>query len=167
MTEQARDEMVAALRSGLDEVEALSSQIPDAAPQGGDWNARDILTHMAFWEARAQEIMRLVPQGQESEMLHPADQAEIDSWNERVRRENQTTSLGLALRYWTDLRRKTIKDLANFAPELLARNYRDRDYTVMEQLAGDTSEHDQEHLAQLRQLAGREDRQEESNGSHA
>lgn len=150
----SKEEMVAALRRGLDEIEALAPAIKDDGAQAKDWGARDILTHMAFWESRAQEIMRLVPEGQESQMLHPADAADIDSWNERVRRENRSTSWPMALRYWTDLRRRTIKQLEHFDADLLARNYRDRDSSVMEQLAGDTNEHDEEHLPQLRILAG-------------
>ncbi|MEX2237304.1 MAG: hypothetical protein WEB00_07205 [Dehalococcoidia bacterium] len=146
-----KQDFVAALRRGLEEVESLAPSIDRPEAPGNDWNARDILAHMAFWEGRAQEFLRLVPEGREGDLLNPADAAEVDAWNERVHRENRSTSWPMALRYWTDLRRKTIKQLEAVDEELLARPH--LHHSVKAQVAEDTSEHDEQHLPRLRELA--------------
>ncbi|MPZ22089.1 MAG: hypothetical protein GEU28_00755 [Dehalococcoidia bacterium] len=154
MSSASKEDAIAAMKHGLQEVERLATAVQGGDRPARESSARDILAHMAFWEARVLDVMRLVPEGREDELLHPEDEAEIDAWNERVQRENQGTSWGMALRYWSDLRRTTIKELAAMEPSVLSRGYRGRDFTVIEQIAADTYEHDEEHLPQLRALAG-------------
>jgi hypothetical protein len=146
LSREDKDRMLQEMRHGLAEVERLAADIRTPETKDHGWNARDILAHMAFWEQRAHQILNLASQNRDQEVPHPRDETENDEWNARVQRENQSTPWPMALRYWTDLRRKTIQQFEKAPLDLLTRNYRERDYSVMEQLAGDTSAHDQEHL---------------------
>jgi hypothetical protein len=142
------------MENGLNEVERLAPKIanPTAAGPGG-WNARDVLAHMAFWESEAQKNLRLLQEGNQSEIHRPANDREVDDWNERVFRQNQATPWPMALRYWSDLRRQNIKQLQKVDPATLAKTH-PKSRTYFEIIVVDTNEHDREHLPQLRQLAG-------------
>jgi DinB superfamily len=145
---------VTELVAGLNEVEKLAAKIANPATAGpGGWNARDVLAHMAFWESEAQKNLRLIQEGKQSEIHRPADDREVDDWNERVFRQNQATPWPMALRYWSDLRRQNIKQLQKVDPATLAMTH-SPSRTYFEIIVVDTNEHDREHLPQLRQLAG-------------
>lgn len=152
---EAVQKAIAEMENGLNEVENLAPKINNPTTAGpGGWNARDVLAHMAFWESEAQKNLRLIQEGKQSEILRPADDREIDDWNERVYRQNQGTAWPMALRYWSDLRRQNIKQLQKVDPATLAQTHNSKSRTYFEIIVVDTNEHDREHLPQLRQLAG-------------
>ena len=150
------EKVVEEMQSGLQEVESLAPLIgnPTSAGPGG-WNARDVLAHMAFWESEAQKNLRLIQEGHESEIHRPADDREVDDWNDRVFRQNQGTPWPRALRYWSDLRRQNIRQLQKVDPATLAQTHSPNGRTYFEIIVVDTNEHDREHLPQLRQLAAK------------
>ena len=155
-TTEAVQSAIAEMESGLREVESLASSIANPTTPGpGGWNARDVLAHMAFWESEAQKNLRLIQEGKQSEIHRPADDREVDDWNDRVFRQNQGTPWPMALRYWSDLRRQNIKQLQKVDPATLGQTHSPKGRTYFEIIVVDTNEHDREHLPQLRQLAAK------------
>src|SRR5438309_4032353 len=89
MSESTRQEALATLQQGNDALAALFAQLsPDqmvkaATIGGGDWSAKDLLGHIAFWEELAAQTLAEWRAGQRPSIENAFGQPATDAANAR------------------------------------------------------------------------------------
>jgi hypothetical protein len=101
MPQPTRDEALATLDEGQSALDALLARLSDdqltrpATIGGGDWSAKDLLGHVAFWEELALQALDAVRAGgsPDAEGIFGAGSAGVDAANARNQERTSAQSL--------------------------------------------------------------------------
>jgi hypothetical protein len=136
----------------LEMLEELSTE--DMLIQGvtGDWSVKDILVHLARWEAEMVRLLWQVNQGQQPTTAH-FNPAGVDDTNARWQAESKSRSLEQALEDFHGVRNQTIHRLESFSDGDLQDKARYKFLNgrpLWEWVAGDSFEHESEHAVEIK-----------------
>jgi uncharacterized protein (TIGR03083 family) len=155
MTDQITTADVAALiRATSTRLELLLAQLsveqinqPGAV---GVWSVKDVLAHLAFWERYCVRMLRAVARGETPEM--DADDATERS-NASVVAQYYQRPLSGVVADWQQAREDLLEQLERLADDDLHDPDRfpwSAGRTLLERIAGNSYEHEQEHIDQIR-----------------
>jgi len=122
----------------------------------GAWSVKDVLAHIAFWECYAVNIIRDALRG-ETPVLVAEDDTERN--NASVVAQYYQRSLSAVIADWQQAREDLIEQLEQLTDDDL--NDPDRfpwsdGRTLLDRIAGNSYDHEQEHIEQIRVWMGRE-----------
>lgn len=151
-----KKELVEALEDSHERIlEAIEGLSPEAMLEPGvvgEWSVKDVLAHLSRWEA---EVVKLLWQARQE--IPPTtllnEQIPDDEVNARWHAEDKARSLERILEDFHGVRNQTIRRLDYFTDKDLDDPKRYPwlgGQPLWEWVAGDTFEHDVEHLDQLR-----------------
>jgi len=145
-----RDELLTRMNAGRERlwsaIDGLDAEALALPGVNGEWAAKDVLAHMAFWEEHASQRLRLIAEGR-AEQIHYYGSGEIDDINAQVFAERRPWTVAEAEQALRLARRRLLEDLAALTDEQLGSS--PAGIPVLAWLAADTFEHDQEHLPQI------------------
>lgn len=117
----------------------------------GDWTLKDVIAHLARWEAELVKLLWQVRQG-----LHPTSilvgEMDYDSINARWQQEDKSRPLERILADFYGVRNQTLRRMGDFKDQDLVDPER---YPWLNgkplwlKIAGNSFAHDQEHLEQI------------------
>ena len=116
----------------------------------GSWSVKDVLAHIAFWERYMADIIRAAKSG-ETPQLDVEDLTE--SRNASVVAQYYLTSLGAVLAAWHAAREELLDQIAGLSEADLNDPQRfswSEGRTLLDRIAGNSYEHEQEHIDQIR-----------------
>src|SRR5215813_12064038 len=103
---------------------ALVARIPAAAfrrPRTqGAWSIRDVLVHIAAWEAEGTRRLALIARGHGDRIVWYDTAAELDAFNARVVRAARRLGVGATLRRLAATRARLLRALRRLPPSALA-----------------------------------------------
>ncbi|MEW5871743.1 MAG: ClbS/DfsB family four-helix bundle protein [Chloroflexota bacterium] len=161
-----RDEILDALEDMREKfLEALEDLSDEALQEPGvfaDWSIKDILYHLSMWEAELVKLLWQAAQGQRPTTAHfsgsptPVDQINAD-WLEKGRER----PLELVWQDFEAVRKQTSRRVEAFSDEDLNDPQRYpwlQGRSLWEWVAGDSYEHEEEHLADIRAWRARREK---------
>ena len=140
-------EMVRAWEALASAVDSFSDAELERPGVVGNWSARDLLGHIAFWAQEGAKNLRLIAAGKSDEVRRPDSEAAVDEWNERERRQRQELSLAAVREEWLESFQQAMEAIAAFPSQKLEEDVKGQ--TALKLFAVDTYEHYREHLAHL------------------
>src|SRR5262245_27056790 len=103
---------------------ALVQRVPPAAllrPRTqADWSIRDVLAHIAAWEAEGARRLALIASGHGDRIVWYDTAAELDAFNARVVSAGRRHGLGPTIRRLATARRRLLAALRRLPPAALA-----------------------------------------------
>jgi len=151
-----KNELISALEDSherlLESIEGLSPEAMVEPGVVGEWSVKDVLAHLSRWEAEVVKLLWQARQGIAPTTLLN-EQVPDDEVNARWHEEDQARPLERILEDFYGVRDQTIRRLEFFTDKDLNDPKRYPwlgGQPLMEWVAGDTFEHDAEHLEQLR-----------------
>ena len=142
----------------LEAIEGLTTEQMLEPGVKDNWSVKDILAHLTRWEAELIKLLWQARQGMRPTSLLNQPHS-VDVVNSRWYEEDQTRSLERILEDFHGVRNQTIRRLEFFTDKDLndPKRYPWSDgQALWEWVAGNTFEHDEEHLEQLRAWRDRE-----------
>jgi hypothetical protein len=150
-----KQEIVETLES---EWEALQAAIADlteeqmtGAPVAGEWTLKDLLAHIAVWEARLVTALYKAERGVTPDLVESGPQ--VDQLNAQLYREQKDRPLERVLEDLHDVHLALLNRLEAFPEKALTdpRKYKwMRGEPLSRMVAGDSFEHYREHAADIR-----------------
>lgn len=147
-------QLAAQIQSTSTELELLILQLNVAQMNQsgavGVWSVKDVLAHIAFWERYMADIIRAAKSG-ETPQLDVEDLTE--SRNASVVAQYYLTSLGAVLAGWHAAREELLDQIAGLSEADLNDPQRfpwSEGRTLLDRIAGNSYEHEQEHIDQIR-----------------
>jgi uncharacterized protein (TIGR03083 family) len=116
----------------------------------GVWSVKDVLAHLAFWERYSVKMLRAIGRGETPEL--EADDATERS-NASVVAQYYQRPLSGVIADWQQAREDLIEQLEHLADEDLHDPDRfpwSGGRTLLERIAGNSYDHEQEHIDQIR-----------------
>jgi hypothetical protein len=151
-----RAELLQQLEEGrerfLDAIEGLSEAALQQPGVAGDWSVKDILAHLARWEAELVKLLWQAQHGEKPNTVH-FTQRDVDETNARWHRQSQSRPLDRVLDDFHGVRVQTtrrIESLPAGALENPAAYPWLAGKPLWEWIAGDSFEHEAEHEVQIR-----------------
>jgi len=92
----------------------------------GRWSVKDVLAHIAAWEAEGVHRLRLIAKGRGHRIHFYEDMREVDRFNARAVAAARPMSLAALLRRAADVRRRLVAELRRLPAHAL----RDRSHEV-------------------------------------
>ena len=116
----------------------------------GVWSVKDVLAHIGFWERAAVNILRAIGRGETPDLF--ADD-ETERNNASVVAQYYQRSLAAVISDWQQAREDLLEALEDLDDEDL--NDPDRfpwsaGRTLLDRIAGNSYDHEQEHIEQIR-----------------
>jgi hypothetical protein len=155
-----KQELIAAMKNSRQQFTAALEGIPEEAMLepglDGEWSVKDLLLHLTMWEAELIQMLWQVQQGTKPTTAH-FQRTEMDQLNQQWQQENRERALDMVWNDFRGVRSQTIRrveamsdaDLKNVEryPWLKGR-------ALWKWVAGDTFEHEAEHLKQIQEWKG-------------
>lgn len=150
-----RDELLQGLKDGrtelLEAIEGLTEAEATAPDPNGGWTLKDVLAHLAVWEAEVLKALGQVRMGKRPTINDVSD-AEVDRQNARWQKETAGRPFDKVLEDLYGARTQTLKVVAQLPDEAL--NDRDRyewlrGETLAAFIASETFEHARDHLHEI------------------
>lgn len=138
----------AAFHDALSEVDSELVTVPGVV---GDWSVRDLVVHVAAWDAHGSRALALAREGRGAEFAYSTD--DTDAENERILAEARSTSPADALRLEEHAFAELRRSVADLDPTLLTQRLGNGD-TVEEVIRYDGPDHYAEHTEHLRAWFG-------------
>lgn len=136
------EELLRWVDTGWRELEAALDGIRDwERPVHGDWRLRDVLAHMAAWEARAAQHLRAFL----GEGATPETFEDLDAFNARIVAERAGRSVPDLLRELKSAHQALVQAVSRLSTEQLSHN----DHWPVFVTAANTYGHYQEHAREL------------------
>ena len=148
------DELIVLIRATTTRMELLVAQLSVAEinQRGavGVWSVKDVLAHIAFWERYGATIVRDAMRGSTPDLV--ADD-ETERNNASVVAQYYQRSLAAVISDWQQAREDLIEAIEDLEDEDL--NDPDRfpwseGRSLLDQIAGNSFDHEQEHIEQIR-----------------
>jgi hypothetical protein len=139
----------------LEAIEGLDEQQMITPGVCGDWSIKDILVHLARWEAELVKLLWQVRQGQkpDSALLSALQGGESDDdINARWYKESRNRLLDQALEDFHAVRTQTMRRVESFLDKELTDPNRYKfleGHPLWEWVAGDSFEHEEAHLPDI------------------
>jgi hypothetical protein len=147
-------ELAALIRATSIQLELLIARLTVAqmnqAGAVGAWSVKDVLAHIAFWERYATGVVKAALGG-ETPQLDAEDSTE--SRNASVVAQYYLASMGAVIASWNEAREELLDQIEELSeadlndPERFAWN---EGRTLLERIASNSYEHEQEHIEQIR-----------------
>jgi uncharacterized damage-inducible protein DinB len=146
-----RDEVLTLMQTERERVwnaiAELSEEAMSHPARDGDWSVKDILAHLAFWEQDATQRLEFIAAGRSDKIRYYGSDEQIDETNADVYYRRRDWTLEQAMQALRRARERMLEALTAITDDQLAS--KPSGIPVLHWLAGDTYEHDQEHLLQL------------------
>jgi hypothetical protein len=156
-----KDEIFNALEESreqfLDLIDNLSEEQLLTPGVEGEWSLRDILVHLARWEAELVKLLWQVRQEQRPTTVHFSGQS-TDEINDRWQLESRGRPLERVLEDFHGVRAQTQRRLEEFSDRDLTDPTRYRwleGQPLWERVGGDSFEHERKHAAHVREWLSR------------
>ena len=150
-----KQEIVAALESEWEALQAAITGLTEAqmtkAPVVGDWTLKDLLAHIAAWEARLVTALFKAERGVTPDLVESGPQ--VDQLNAQLYREQKDRPLERVLEDMHDVHLALLNRLETFPEQALTdpRKYKWMGGEPLSRMvAGDSFEHYREHAADIR-----------------
>ena len=147
-------ELIALIRTTSTRMELLLAQLSVAEMNQpgavGVWSVKDVLAHIAFWERYAANIIRDALRGSMPALV--ADD-ETERNNASVVAQYYQRSLAAVIADWQQAREDLLEEIAELSEADLNDPTRfawSPGITLLEHIAGNSYEHEQEHIDQIR-----------------
>ncbi len=127
-------------------IEGLTAEQMVQPGVNGEWSVKDILAHMAFWEERCLNRLRLVVAGRLDQIQY-INPDEVDGINYRAWQERREWTLDRVVTRLKAVREELVAALAVLTDEQLTAS--PTQIPVWQMIAVDTFEHDEEHISQI------------------
>jgi uncharacterized protein (TIGR03083 family) len=117
----------------------------------GVWSVKDVLAHIAFWERYVVGILRAVAGGEAPEL---AADDETERRNASVVAQYYQRPLSTVIAEWQRAREDLLEELENISDQDLNDPERfgwNNGRTLLDRIAGNSYDHEQEHIDQIRQ----------------
>jgi hypothetical protein len=147
-------ELAALIRATSTQLELLIARLTVAqmnqAGAVGAWSVKDVLAHIAFWERYGTGVVKAALRG-ETPQLDAEDSTE--SRNASVVAQYYLASMGAVIASWNEAREELLDQIEELSeadlndPERFAWN---EGRTLLERIASNSYEHEQEHIEQIR-----------------
>lgn len=143
--EQSREQL-------LDSIEGLTPEEMQQPGVAGEWSIKDLLAHLARWEAELVRLLWQAGSGQEPSAIHFSG-VSVDETNARWFQESRARPLAQVLEDFHGVRNQTVRRVEAFSERDLSDGQR---YAWLEGrplwqwIAGDSFEHEAEHEQQVR-----------------
>jgi hypothetical protein len=151
-----KNELLKALITTREEFRQAVDGLPDEALLepgiNGDWTIKDLMAHIMLWESELVKLLWEVQEGRKPSTIHFQKQ-NTDQTNARWYQENKSRPLDVVLEDFEGVRRQTIRRLEGFQNRDLTDPKRFpwlKDEPLWQWIAGDTFDHEAEHIAQIR-----------------
>ena len=147
-------ELTRLIRSTSSELELLLSRLTVAEMNQpgavGVWSVKDALAHIAFWERYAVGFINAARRGETPE---PDAEDSTESRNASVVAQYYLAPIGAVLASWNEAREDLLEQIAGLSEADL--NDPDRfpwseGRSLLDRVAGNSYQHEQEHIAQIR-----------------
>jgi hypothetical protein len=135
----------------LDAIEGLSDEDLEKPGVMDDWSIKDLLAHLTMWEAELIKLLWQAKQGQKPSSIHFSHIA-VDELNARWKSEMQDRSLERVMADFQSVRNQTIRRVEAFSDKDLNDEKRYNwlgGRPLWEWIAGNSFEHEAEHLEQI------------------
>jgi hypothetical protein len=136
----------------LDAIDGLSAEEMQEPGMDGDWSVKDLLAHLARWEAELVKLLWQAQQGQKPSSIHFSP-VPVDEINARWQKEYRSRPLERVLEDFHGVRNQTVRRVEDLPEEAFeAPHY----YSWLDQaplwkwISDDSFEHEAEHAAQIR-----------------
>jgi hypothetical protein len=139
-------------RKFLLSIEGLSDEEMKLPGVNGEWSVKDLLVHLTRWEAELVKLLWQVGQGRKPTTLHFSLES-VDEVNLRWFLESRARPLDLVLKDFHAVRKQTIRRVSELPDAALTdpKHYPWLDdQALWEWIAGDSIEHEAEHVEELR-----------------
>jgi uncharacterized protein (TIGR03083 family) len=152
-------ELAGLIRETSTQMELLLAQLSVAEMNQpgavGVWSVKDVLAHLAFWERYAVNTLRAVARGETPELS--ADD-ETERRNASVVAQYYQRPLSAVIADWQQAREELLDAIEDLDDEDL--NDPDRfpwsaGQSLLDRLAGNSYDHEQEHIEQIREWMGK------------
>jgi hypothetical protein len=151
-----KSELLDALESSrerlLELIDDLQADSYDEPGVNGAWSLKDILSHLARWEAELVKLLWQISQGQAPTSAHFSG-ISTDSLNEKWYGEMRSRPLQMILEDYHNVRNQTMHRIEAFSDQELndPKRYRWlRGKPLWVWVAADSYEHENEHLLQIK-----------------
>jgi uncharacterized protein (TIGR03083 family) len=152
---KTRDEVLRLVREGRERLEAALARLPADRLErpgvaGGDWSARDLMAHVAYWEARMLDRLGV-------ETAVPMQRGTVDEVNRAVYERSRARRLDEVRAEFDDVHRLLRERVAALSDDELNRVPPGRDghpELLWQYVAGETWDHYPEHVAVLESRTG-------------
>ncbi len=152
-----KNEIMNALNDAQKQFDQAISGLADEEMQqpgaAGEWSVKDIISHLGRWEAEMVRMLWQIQQGQKPDTEHFSGR-QVDEINAEWSREMKSRPLAQALSDYKAVRTQTIKRLQAFSDQDLSDPDRYpalRGQPLENWIVGDSSDHQAEHAAQIRE----------------
>lgn len=155
----AKDTLIEQIRAGREEITALWRGVDEAellrrpGPQE-DWSVKDLIAHLTYWEQHMINNVKMLLKGESPEYVSD----NLDAINARVFEDNKDRSLA-------DIQADYERSLGEVIAQIEAMSeddiYNPQKFTwtkgesLVPMIAGDTYEHYQDHIDDVRKWQGR------------
>ena len=142
----------------LDVIDGLSDEDMEQPGVMDGWSVKDLLAHLTMWEAELIKLLWQAKQGQKPSSIH-FSHISVDELNERWKNEMQDRDLERVMADFQSVRNQTIRRVDAFSDKDLndAKRYGWLDgKPLWEWIAGDSFQHEAEHLEQITAWRDRE-----------
>lgn len=142
----------------LDAIDGLSDEEMEQPGVMDDWSVKDLLAHLTMWEAELIKLLWQAKQGQRPSSVH-FSHISVDELNKRWKNEMQDRSLERVMADFQSVRNQTIRRVEAFSDKDLndSKRYAWLDgEPLWEWIAGDSFQHEAEHIEQITAWRDRE-----------
>lgn len=151
-----KDEILDALEDTrenfLDAIEGLDEDDLQEPGVNGEWSVKDILIHLSTWEAELVKLLWQARQGIQPTTVHFSS-IDVDQQNEAWFEAYRHRPIGRVLADFEGVRKQTVRRVDSFSEVDLTNPERFnwlKGHPLWEWIAGDSFEHEAEHLEQIR-----------------
>jgi hypothetical protein len=149
---ESKQEMLIKLDAAWNDIRGLVDSIPEDETEHpgvvGEWSAKDLLGHMAFWAEKAAGDLVLLREGRAQAIQTPSGEEGIDDWNEREYRRRRDAPLEAVRREWMASFQQARRALLETPEELLTQEVKGWPQAV--RYREDTYNHYREHAEHIR-----------------
>ncbi|MEO8457086.1 MAG: maleylpyruvate isomerase N-terminal domain-containing protein [Chloroflexota bacterium] len=147
-----KDTTIAKLERSWTALRSIIESVPESELTAGgvveDWSIKDIMGHVAFWDARAAATLRASAAGRPSDIPKGDGPNWVDDWNNREYLARKDKSYTDVRGEWITSHEEARNALAEIPEPALDTKF--GKFKVISLFAGDTYTHYDEHAAQVK-----------------
>ena len=150
-----KTELLRELKTSRGEMDDILEGVPEGALTVagtiGEWSVKDLMAHMAAWEAELVTVLAKLKQGTRSAYFNSWPDDKVDAANARIYRENRDRTLERVLVDFQGARKQLIRQVESLSQtQLDAVISKQTGRSLIEEIWEDSVRHDAEHLPELK-----------------
>ena len=151
----SKAELLRQLETSRGELEGILEGVPEEALSVagaiGEWSVKDLMAHMAAWEAELITALAKLKQGIRSDLFNTWPDEKVDAANARIYQENRGRPLERVLVDFRGARKQLIRQVEGLSQTQLDSVISTQTRrSLAEEIWQDSVQHDAEHLPELR-----------------